>query len=428
MKPKVKLLLVNAINSEAPDRLHPPLGLAYIAASLRKDDIECRIINGNSDYEIRSFKPDIVGITSVSRNYNIAKSHAAIAKHYNIPVIIGGIHISMLPETMTDDMDIAVIGEGENAIRDLVWWYREHGFFPDRTVESRELIKPLDSIPFPARDLLNIGKNASMITSRGCPYNCAFCSTSRYTRNQVRYHSAGYVVLEMEKIYHAYHPDYITIYDDLFAMDTERVIKIQEYMGKVNLIGKFNIAVNTRANFITDELAEVLHDMNVKVVALGVESGCQKTLDYLKSGGITVEDNARAVQILKKHHITPYCVFIIGSPDETVEDMMETIRFIKDNNIRHYDINVLTPYPGTPVWDYALSCGLVSNDMDWSKLDYHINKEPIILSEHISRQDMGYMLAGVATRREIDRKWRSLRSVIKHPYKYIIKPNLRRFR
>ena len=107
---------------------------------------------------------------------------------------------------------------------------------------------------------------------------------------------------------------------------------------------------------------------------------------------------------------------------------MDTFKFIKDNNIRHYDVNVLTPFPGTPVWDYALSRGLVSNDMDWSKLDYHINKEPIILSEHISRQDMGYMLAGVATRREIDRKWRSLKNIIRHPYKYGIKPKIEKLK
>lgn len=442
IKTKVKLLLVNAINSEAPDRLHPPLGLAYIAASLRKgfgNQIECRIIDGNLVDEIKTFQPDIVGITSVSRNYNIAKEYAAVAKQAGLPVIIGGIHISVLPETMTSDMDVAVIGEGEETIKDLIGWFMVNGHLPtifngiayhkDGEIiltDQRGLIKPIDNIPFPARDLLNIGKHASMLTSRGCPYNCAFCSTSRFSRNQVRYHSAAYVAEEIELVYKDYKPEYITIYDDLFAMDTKRVIEIHKLLAAKNLIGKIDFATNIRADCITGELAEVFHQMNFKAVAIGVESGCQKTLNYLKSGGITVEDNARAVQILKKHHITPYCIFIIGSPDETLEDMMETIKFIKDNNIRHYDVNVLTPFPVTPVWDYALSRGLVSNDMDWSNLDYHINKEPIILSEHISRQDMEYMLAGVATRREIDRKWRSLGNVIKHPYKYVIKPRLRR--
>jgi len=422
----MKVLLINAINTEAPDRLHPPLGLAYIAASLRRDNVECRIVDRNVALEIQTYYPDIVGITSVSRNYNIAKGHAAIAKHYNIPVIMGGVHLSFLPETKTDNMDVAVIGEGEDAIRDLVFEFQETGNFPTNAYESPELIKPIDSIPFPARDLLDIGKNASMITSRGCPYNCAFCSTSRYTRNQVRYHSAEYVAEEIETIYREYKPEYITIYDDLFATNTKRVIRIQELLAAKNLIGKIEFAAGIRADSITDELAEVLHQLNFKAVALGTETGCQKTLDYLKSGGITVEDNARAVQILKAHHIIPYCLFIIGSPDESIEAMQETIRFIKDNDIRHYDFNVLTPFPGTPVWDYALSRGLVSNDMDWARLDFHIDTEPIILSEHISRQDIEAVLAKMAVSKERDRKMRSVMNLIKHPYRYAIKSRLRK--
>ena len=418
----MKLLLINAINSEAPDRLHPPLGLAYLASSLRKEfgnGIECKIIDGNITGNIKSFDPDIVGITSVSRNYNVAKGYASIAKQAALPVIIGGVHISVLPETITKDMNVAVIGEGEETIRGLIALFMETGLFGRQIAESKDLIKPLDSIPFPARDLLKIGKHASMITSRGCPYNCVFCSTSRNTRNQVRYHSAEYVVTEMELIYREYKPEYITIYDDLFAMDTKRVIEIQQRMADKNLIGKFSLSVNTRANFVTDELAEVLHDMNVKVVALGIESGCQKTLDYLKSGGMTVEDNARAVRIIKKHHIRPYCIFIIGSPDEDMDSVSQTLKFIKDNKIEHYDINVLTPFPGTPVWDYALSRELVSNDMDWSKLDFNINSEPIILSEKISRQDITGVLSKVAGSKKRNLLKRKVKNVIRHPKKYI---------
>ncbi|KKL92069.1 hypothetical protein LCGC14_1888360, partial [marine sediment metagenome] len=426
---KLKLLLINAISTNAPDRLHPPLGLAYLAASLRKEfgkEIECKIIDSNMASEIQLFYPDVVGITSVSKNYNIAKGYAAIAKHYNIPVIIGGVHISALPETMTDNMDIAVIGEGEETIAELLSSFLETKHFGKyikntaykinndlQITLSRDLIKPLDNIPFPSRDLLTIGKHTLMLTSRGCPYKCAFCSTSRHTRNQVRYHSAEYVVAEMEMIYREYKPEYITIYDDLFAMDTKRVIEIQQRMAAKNLIGKFSLAINTRSNFVTDELAEVLQGMNVKVVAIGVESGCQKTLDYLKSGGITVEDNARAVRIIKKHHMIPYCVFIIGSPDEDMESVLQTVEFIENNKIDHYDINVLTAYPGTPVWDYALSRGIVSNGMDWSKLDFTVNPDQIILSEKLSRQDLDDILKRLDDRKKRKLLKRKIMNVIK---------------
>ena len=426
----MKLLLVNAINMEAPDRLHPPLGLAYIAASLRKefgDKVECKIIDTHPAKEIRYFQPDIVGITSVSRNYDIAMMYADIVKKaFGLPVIIGGVHISVLPETMTSDMDVAVIGEGERSIVDLMGLFIETGCLVGNIVEDTELIKPVDNIPYPARDLLAIGKHASILTSRGCPYNCAFCSTSRHSRNQVRYHSAAYVADEIELIYRDYKPEYITIYDDLFAMDTKRVFEIHKLLAAKNLLGKIEFAANLRGDCVTDELAEVLHQMNFKAVGIGVESGCQKTLDYLKSGGITVEDNARAVALLKKHHVIPYCVFIIGSPHESMEDIQKTVRFIKENDIRHYDINVLVPFPGTPVWDYALSRGLVSNDMDWGRLDYHISTEPVLLSEKVSRQELESIVTELENEKEKYRKRRSTKAMIKHPYKYIIKPKLER--
>ena len=353
----MKLLLVNAINSEAPGKLHPPLGLAYIAASLRKefgDKIECRIIDGNLVDEIKDFHPDIVGITSVTRNYNMAKEYAHIAKAFNVPVIIGGVHISFIPQTLTHDMDIGIVGEGEKTIIDLMASFMANSGFEkselldidgimfrdlDNMVitRTRELIKPLDNISYPARNLLEIKKQTSMLSSRGCPYNCAFCSTARLTGNQVRYASAEYVADEIELIHRRYNVEYITIYDDLFAIDAKRVIEIQERMAAKNLIGKFDIAVNTRTDFITDELAGILRQMNVKVVGLGVESGCQETLDYLKSGGIAVEDNANAIRILKKHKIIPYCSFIIGSPFEDKESLMQTVRFINDNKVEYFD-------------------------------------------------------------------------------------------
>jgi radical SAM superfamily enzyme YgiQ (UPF0313 family) len=197
------------------------------------------------------------------------------------------------------------------------------------------------------------------------------------------------VVEEIKQIHRNYpYVDYITIYDDLFAIDSKRVAAIQQRLSRENLLKKIGYAVNTRADFITDELAEVFRAMNIKVVALGTESGCQSTLDYLKSGSLKVEDNIRAIRILKKHHIVPYCSFIIGSPYEDRESMLKTIQFIKDNKIWNFDLWCLTPFPGTPVWDYAKGRGLVSDDMDWSKLDFYINPGPIIVSEKMSPSEI----------------------------------------
>lgn len=225
---------------------------------------------------------------------------------------------------------------------------------------------------------------------------------------------------EIESIYKNYPLDYLTIYDDMFAIDSKRVIRIQELLAAKDLIGKFGIAVNIRSDFITDELAEVLQQMKVHVVALGTESGCQRTLDYLKSGTLAVEDNANAIRILKKHHIIPYCSFVIGSPDETLSEIMETVKFIEDNRIDYFDVSVLTPFPITPVWEYALARGLVSDDMDWTKLDFYISSNPVIVSERVSREDIAEVCRQMAIRKKNCQRRINMINAIKRPDKALM--------
>jgi len=434
----IRMLLVESVYSyPSGENNHPPLGLSYIASSLRKEFsgmLEFKIIRGNSAHEIKSFQPDVVGISSVSKNYNVAKGHAAVAKQANLPVIMGGIHISVLPQTLTHDMDVGIAGEGERTIIDVMSSFIQKGRFDKSELSQiegvmywdgdkvtvtkpRPLIRPIDDIPYPARDLLVIDKHTSMLSSRGCPYHCAFCSTAKYTGNQARYASAEYVADEIELIYKRYDVEYITICDDLFAASSKRVVRIVDLLRTKGLLGKLDFAVNIRTDFITDELAAVLHQMNVKAVGLGVESGCQDTLDYLKSGGITVEDNANAIRILRKHKIIPYCSIIIGSPYEDHKAMMQTVNFIKENKVEFMAINVLTPFPGTPVWDYAKSRGLVSDDMDWEKLFFNINYEPVILSEKMSRKEIFKVYTELANRKKRYDRRRQLLAIIKHPLK-----------
>ncbi|GAG01822.1 unnamed protein product, partial [marine sediment metagenome] len=195
-----RILLIEAVYSYPPiESHHPSLSLGYIASSLRKefgDMFQFRIINGNLAEEIKSFQPGIVGITSVTKNYNVAKEHARVAKQANLPVIIGGIQISSLPQVLTRDMDVGVAGEGERTIIDVMSSFAANKRFDNSELSQiegviywddgkiaatkpRPFIQSIDSIPYPARDLLVIKKDTSMLSSRGCPYNCAFCSTSR---------------------------------------------------------------------------------------------------------------------------------------------------------------------------------------------------------------------------------------------------------
>ncbi|TET44403.1 MAG: hypothetical protein E3J66_00870, partial [Dehalococcoidia bacterium] len=221
----IRMLMVEcAYSTPAIESQHPPLGFGYIASSLRKefgDTFKFKVIKSNLTSGIKSFQPDIVGISSVSKNYTLAKEHAGTARKAGLPVIIGGVHISFMPQTLTGDMDVGVVGEGEKTIVDLMASFMaNNGFekselldiegimFRDsgnlKITKPRELIRPLDSIPYPARELLEIKKHTSMLSSRGCPYKCAFCSTARLTGNQARYASAEYVADEIEMIHRQY--------------------------------------------------------------------------------------------------------------------------------------------------------------------------------------------------------------------------------
>jgi radical SAM superfamily enzyme YgiQ (UPF0313 family) len=411
MKPRI--MFINAINPTIEmEACLPPLGLGYLVSSLRKEfgqkSIKFKIVNQEIEQEINSFKPDLVGITSVSQNYNRAIKYAQIAKKYDLPVIIGGTHISLLPSSLTSDMDVAVIGEGEETIVDLFNLFEKEGNF-ERVAslkridgiafrnngkliltKRRKLIEPLDKIPLPARDLLDIDIETYMFSSRGCPYRCVFCASSRFWA-KVRFFSAEYVINEIEHLTEKYGVKNIIFYDDLFIADKKRVRRISELLKKKDILGRVSFHCSARADLIDDEIVRLLKQMNFKRITLGLESGCSSTLRYLKANTVKVKDNMNAVKTIKRYGITCYSSFIIGSPQETKKDILSTLKFIEESQLDDFHINILTPLPGTPIWEYAKKRNLVSEDMNWEKLNIRFAEnyeKAVILSEKLTRKEL----------------------------------------
>jgi len=396
----------------------PPLGLAYIASYIRKyADFNNTIIIDKEDpiKRIEKEKPDVVGISTFSYGYdkviNLAKK---IKETFDIPVIVGGPHISLAPETFSDAFDMAIIGEGEQTMMELV----ETEFVPSEKIKGllfkkdgnmtftgyRELIEPIDKIPFPARDLLKmkevyliprgvpfihkkIVKGTHIITSRGCPYNCVFCSNQKFWGRKVRFHSPEYIIEEIKHLIKEYKIEYLGIYDDIFIASKERLEKFSQLMVQEGLAGKIKMGCQGRTNLITPEICKLLKTAGVEAMDFGFESNSRKVLSYLKKN-VTPENNENAVKLCKEFGLMTGGFFIIGSPMETREDVQETFKFIRTQPLDFAAVFFLAPFPGTEVGEYAKSRGLLPKIEDSERLVVGRAKDPVILSEHLSKEEL----------------------------------------
>ncbi|KKT44591.1 MAG: hypothetical protein UW35_C0047G0003 [Candidatus Collierbacteria bacterium GW2011_GWF2_44_15] len=431
----VRLLLINAIDiTKSLQTSLPPLSLGYLVSSLREefgdDAFKFKIIDRDVREAIKNFSPDVVGITSVSQNFNYAIKYAKIAKKYKLPVLIGGTHISVLPNTLTKEMDVAVIGEGEVAIKELLSLFIKKkkfvkkdlmnlkglAFWSGRNIVQTEMRPPIlkmDSIPRPARDLMKIEKCTHVFSSRGCPYRCVFCASSRFW-NSTRFFSAKYVVDEIKYLYETYGVREIDFWDDLFIVSKDRIKEMVRLLRKENLLGKLSYSCAVRSNLIDDSMARLLKRLNVKGVSMGLESGTPRILDYLKGHNINIKNHMKAIRIFKKYGVEPSASFIIGSPSETREEILQTFKFIKDSRLRGFGVYVLTPLPGTPIWEYARERGMVDETMDWSVLNVEFlenHQEAIILSETLSREELYRLILMF----KAEQKKRHIIDLVKHP-------------
>lgn len=411
-----RILLVNAVNPyvEAQNR-YPALGLGYLVAMLKKHfgrEVEVRLVEWGIDEELKNFCPHLFCLSSVSQNFNLARSYARRASEAGIPVIVGGYHITEIPESLDESMDVGVIGEGEYTLLDLVELYRETGGLPGSRLATipglvfhddgghhitpaREVVgksaKSLDELPMPDRSMMRVRPHSNMLTSRGCPYTCTFCASTRFWPN-IRYFSPEYMIEEIKHLRDTYGVRYITFHDDLFIANVKRLEGLHEAVLREGLPKQgFRFSCASSATRITDDMARMLKEMNFVSVSMGLESGNQEVLARLKGRAFKVDINERAVQTLHRHGIHPHASFIIGEPQETLEQMMETYDFIRRNPLSLVNIYVLTPLPGTPVWHQAKARGLVSNDMDWDLLNisFELDAERVILmSETVPRADL----------------------------------------
>lgn len=422
----INLVLVNTTE----DMECPPLTLVYLATYLKKhlgDGIKIRIIDINFEDPLKKIiesKPDIICISSMTIKYNYTKRLGKkIKQKLKSPVIIGGVHISTCPESFDkSSFDIGVIGEGEKTLLELIKVFEIEKSFPDYELKKidglifsennnlvrtkpRELLANLDELPIPDRSILNKGYfkpkisynklrgekviEAGMLTSRGCPYRCIFCSTSKFW-DRLRFHSPERVAQEIDYLVGKFKVNYLLIYDDLFAVSEKRAKDIYNELKKRGLIGKIKISCSLRANVVTDNLCRILKKMGAVTINFGFESGSNNVLQYLKAESVTVEQNKKAVLLCRKYGFDVTGSFMLGSPTETLEDMHKTLElmdWMKEHGAVELWCGVTKPYPSTQLWEYGINHKLINKNFNWDLVDPRYIHNPVFLDKSISKKE-----------------------------------------
>jgi radical SAM superfamily enzyme YgiQ (UPF0313 family) len=229
-----------------------------------------------------------------------------------------------------------------------------------------------------------------IMTSRGCPYDCVFCSTTNFWGNKIRFFSAKRVVDEIEMWYNDYGAIMIGIWDDLFTINKQRLREIIDLLKERGLLGKIRYECLARSNTIDEEVCVLLKELGVYELNFGFESGSPRMLAFLKKNSVTLDQHKNAIILARKHGISVTGSIIFASPGEKIEDMEKTLEFIDfciKNKVSHIWSFTMTPFPGTEIWRIAKERGIVSEDMDWSKLSHFNQEDPPLLDEDIKLED-----------------------------------------
>ncbi|MFC2020378.1 B12-binding domain-containing radical SAM protein [Chloroflexota bacterium] len=399
----------------------PPMGLALIAAVLEKAGYPVTVVDANAlNLQPEAVEPlvkdaDIVGLTAMTPSINTA---IAIARHLkkacpDLPIVLGGTHATLLPEetlAIAPEIDVIVRGEGEDTFIELLQAleskqplstiagvsYKKDGRVVSNPASSKMV--DLDSLPFLAYHLLPWQKYkphpphgralpfAVIITSRGCPYRCAYCSKPIFG-NKFRAQTPERVVEEIVYYQKNFGIKEIAFYDDSFTLDKERARAIADEIIKKEL--KIHWTCETRVNLVDKELLRHIKQAGCYSIAYGIESGSPEILKALDKE-ITLEQAVEAVRFSREAGLQTIGYFMIGSPGESPDTIRQTIEFAKKLKLDFAQFSVTTPFPGTKLYDLYLN-GRKGEDIPWESFVYAGTGNgitPIFESDLLSRGEI----------------------------------------
>ena len=354
----------------------PGLGIAYVASSLRAAGHRIDLLDGKLDGltvedivdRVRAERPDLVGITCMTVEYPRAVDIARRIKHERaaVPIVVGGAHVNAVGRQALEEgeaFDYACVGEGEHLACELADAL-DHRVDPAGipglvsrqgteivTAPPRPPPEDYDVLPFPAWDLFRVVDTLPLITHRGCPFQCVFCSHN--SGFKPRYRTPANVLDEVEEILERYRPKRIRIEDETFGLHMGRTKAILEGIISRGFHRQVCFSAQTRVDRVDEDFMRLLKTANFETLELGVESGNPDILRNIKKG-ITLEQVEHAVALAKANDLRVWCKFILGHPDETHATIRDTIDFVAKINPHQLSVSIMTPFPGTPIHEMAL--------------------------------------------------------------------------
>ena len=400
----------------------PPLGLAYIAAVLEKENYKVKILDAASLelsfkewlHEVKSWHPDVIGFSLLTPT--ALKGYKAIRiVREELPdslVVVGGPHPTfMYNEALGRGAHVVVRGEGEYTMLELMRVYEKYGYddkafkkvkgiaFKDKNenvivTPPRPFIKNLDELPWPAYHLLPMDKYTLLdkplrvvhvMASRGCPYGCIYCSTSYFWGRCVRFCSAKNIANLVEYLIDKYKAKYLVFTDDELTINRKFVY---DFVREIKERGiDISFSCGSRVDHVDKKFLNFLYKNGCSVIYFGVESANQATLDKIGKK-ITVDQAKKVFRWVKEVGGAALASFIIGFPWETLDDIKNTIKFsikLKPNYVQY---SIATPYPGTPLFKYAVMNKLIE-DWNW---EHYTTAYPVMRGFHLTREQIGKML------------------------------------
>ena len=387
----------------------PPIGLGYLASSLRQNRfsdiaiLDC--LKEKLSYEdlrsrFKMWRPKIVGFQLFSTDFGSVVKSIEILKEASptSTVVIGGPHVSATTISALEEIenaDFGIAGEGElglplllrrllrnepipwEDIPGLIW--RDNGSIH---ANPRIMVKDLDALQFPAWDLMppasypdspqgGFYRNfpiAPIATTRGCPYPCTFCGSGVNMGRKLRVRSMKNVFKEISMLYHDFGVKEFHIIDDMFNFDRERVLEFCQNIKDRGLDITYTFPNGLRLNHLDKEMLMMMKETGAYAFTVGIESGSQRILDLMKKN-LTLDLIEEKIDLICAVGLEPSGFFIIGFPGETIEDIKSTIRFAKRLKLKRAHFGNFLPLPGTEATRNLTESGKISR-LDWNILSY----------------------------------------------------------